>query len=218
MELKSCYKILQEYTWPAVGKMLMRGKTVSAKVMGSESCRRIWHPVWASCPFCYHENFPWVFPRHCDKSFLLCVPTLFWSELCWVLLKTDRAFDFLLSVPREKSAGFSQGNKTPGMEPREGKSIPQKPGCPQFIQCECDTTHGLQLSVCPQEWGKDTSQGPQVTGRTGQALPQWLKQSVCEGKESWSWRNKWFEMLFISLTPDSVALNSSHLQRFLFMS
>lgn len=65
------------------------------------------------------------------------------------------------------------------MELMEGQSIPQE--CyAQFTQSECNTEQGLQPSVCPQEWGKDTSQGPEGTARTGQALPQWLKHSVGE--------------------------------------
>lgn len=42
---------------------------------------------------------------------LPCVPTLFWSELCWVLVKIDRGFGLLLSAPTEKSAGLAPGEQ-----------------------------------------------------------------------------------------------------------
>lgn len=183
--------------------MFTRGKKVSAKTMGSESCKRIWHPVWASSPFCCHESLSWVLHSHCDRSFLLCVPTLYQSELCWVLVQTDRALDFLLSVPTEKSAALAQGEQ----DPEDGAHGRQEHPTETWlspVHTECNTEHGLQLSVWPQEWGKDISQGPEVTERTGQALPQWLKHSQCvrthpQGQESCSWRNKWFEMLFVFL-------------------
>lgn len=154
--------------------MFMREKKVSAKMMGSESCRRIWHPVWVSSPFWYHESLPRVLHSHCAKSFLLCVPTLFWSELCWVLWKTDRVFAFLLSVPTEKSAGFAQGEQDPWDGPHGRQEHPTEtclsPGHTEWVQ------HGTWTAALslPQEWGKDTSQGSQVTGKTGQALPQSL--------------------------------------------
>lgn len=195
-------------------------------MMGSESCKRIWHPVWGSSPFCYHERLlkGWksslsppqplwqIFPSFSPHPTLVLAvlsPSKNWQGFltsCWVFLQRN-LLDLL------------KGSRTPRMEPMEGKSTPQKPGYPQFTESECNMEHGLQLSVCPQEWGKDISKRTRGDRRNWagsatmtNAVSVW--GPTCKDRKAGAEGMSDLKCFSIPLIPDSVALNSSHLQSF----
>lgn len=213
--------------WLAIRKMFMMRYEVNDITMVSESCKRTWHPVWGSIFFCYHERLlkGWKSslspPQSLWPNISFFLPLPCFGHNCAVSCKKWQGYStpyraFLQRTP----TGPAQGGRRPrGWTIWQARASHRIHGYHQIIQNVCNKEQGLQKSVYPQRWGKDISQGPKVTeynwADSATAIETvWMWRLTSKDRGNWSWRNEWFKIILISIMPDSVALNSSHLQSF----
>ena len=140
------------------------------------------HDIQCGVLFCYRERLlkGWKSslssPQPLWQTFPSSSPCPVLVILCCVPLKSDRA----IRLPTERSSrehllDLLKGSKTQRMDHMAGKSIPQKtwlsPDHTEWLQ------HGTRTAaVYPQGWGKDISQGPEVTEENWADSATWLSE------------------------------------------